>query len=62
MYIRIGNRIVNAANITDVEIGEVDGIPILKVHFVGERLVKFSDDEAEAFLTSLPTYTPVRGD
>lgn len=59
MYIRIGNRIINAANITDVEIGEVDGTPILKVHFCAERMVKFSGEEAEAFLASLPTYSPV---
>jgi hypothetical protein len=59
MYIRIGNRVVNAANITDVEIGEVDSMPLVKVHLVGDRMVKFSDDEAEAFLAALPTYSPV---
>ncbi len=59
MYIRIGNRVVNAANITDVEIGEVDSMPLVKVHFVGDRMVKFSGEEAEAFLVALPTYSPV---
>lgn len=59
MYIRIGNKIINAQNITDVEITEIEGEPLMKIHFVGDRLVKLSGEDVEAFLASLPTYTPV---
>lgn len=60
MYIRIGNRIINAANITDVEITEVGGAELVKVNFGSDWMVKLSGEDAERFLESLPTYTPVR--
>jgi hypothetical protein len=59
MYIRIGDRIINAAVITDIEITELEGEPLLKIHFGSDRLVKLSGEEAEVFLGSLPTYSPV---
>lgn len=60
MYIRIGQRIINAANITDMEIGEVEGVLSLKIYLTGNRPVKLGGEDAEAFLEALPTYTPVR--
>ncbi len=60
MYIRIGKRIINAANITDVEIGEVEGVLSLIIYLTGDRKVKLSGEDAERFLEALPTYTPVR--
>ncbi len=59
MYIRIGKKIINAATITDLEIGELEGALLLKIYLSGNRIVKLGGEDAEAFLEALPVYTPV---
>lgn len=59
MYIRVGNQIINVQNMTNVEITEVEDVPLLKIHFGGDWMVKLSGEEAEKFLEALPVYEPV---
>lgn len=50
---------MNAQNITNVEITEVDDVSLLKIHFGGDWMVKLSGEDAEKFLEALPVYEPV---
>ncbi len=70
MYIRIGNRIVNTEAMTDAEIVErpdgersvvVTTTAVERVHggSLASRRIMFVDEEAELFLSALPTYSPV---
>ncbi len=70
MYIRIGNRIVNTDTMTDAEIVErpdgkrsvvVTTTGVERVHdgSLASRRFLFVDEEAELFLSALPTYSPV---
>lgn len=63
MYIRVsGKRIINTANITDVEDlppGDESEGRALVVHMVGGRTIVLGAEEAEKFLRALPVYKPV---
>lgn len=63
MYIRVSERrIINAANITDVEdlpaTDESEQRAVV-VHLTGGRTITLSATEAEQFLVALPIYEPV---
>ncbi len=70
MYLRIGNRIVNTDAMADAEIVEgrdgkrtvvVTTTAVERVHdgSLASRRMTFIDEDAELFLSALPTYSPV---
>ncbi len=70
MYIRIGKRIVNTDAMTDAEIVErpagkhsvvlkTTGVERVQDGSLASRRLMFVDEEAELFLSALPTYSPV---
>lgn len=62
MYIRVSERrIVNAANVTDVEdlpAADESEERAVVVHMVGGRTIALSAAEAEHFMAALPGYEP----
>lgn len=65
MYIKVGRRVINTAQITDTEEfppeapGEERAVVI---NFVGPGVLTLRGEEADLFLAALPVYRPVLGE
>lgn len=62
MYLRLGQRIVNAAAITHARIREEDGQTSVTISFVGDggtRGLRLEGRDAKEFLEALPVYRPM---
>lgn len=62
MYIKVGRRVINTAQITDTEEfpPEAPGEEkALVIHMVGGRTIALGAEDAERFLEALPVYAPV---
>lgn len=61
MYLRIGQRIINAAAMSHARVREEDGHTSVTISFMGDggdRGLRLEGRDADAFLESLPVYRP----
>lgn len=61
MYLRIGSRIINTANLVEARVSPATAERATSVEIVttAAYTIELTGDEAEAFLIALPTYSPV---